>query len=68
MAPRRHRDGPSEPVIIQRERPMLTKYLNMALILALVAVAGVTNYYTSSGPQRIAEEMPAAAAMAELPN
>ena len=43
---------------------MLTKYLNVALILALVAVAGVVNHYTPSGSQRVA----AAAAADQLPN
>jgi hypothetical protein len=43
---------------------MLTKYLNMALILALVAVAGVMNHYTPSDTQRVA----AIATTDQLPN
>ena len=43
---------------------MLTKYLNMALILALVAVAGVVNHYTPSEAQRVA----AVATADQLPN
>ena len=43
---------------------MLTKYLNMALILALVAVAGVVNYSTPSAAQRVA----AISTVDQLPN
>ena len=46
---------------------MLTKYLNMALILALVAVAGVMNHYTLSQTQRVAVQMPAVASTADQP-
>ena len=41
---------------------MMTKYLNMALILALVAVAGVMKHYTPSDAQRLAAQMPVATA------
>ncbi|HLH92296.1 MAG TPA: hypothetical protein VKX28_28030 [Xanthobacteraceae bacterium] len=44
---------------------MLTKYLNMALILALVAVAGVVDHYTPSGPQRVAASV---SVVDQLPN
>jgi hypothetical protein len=33
---------------------MVTKYLNIALILALVVAAGVTKHYTPSDTQRVA--------------
>ena len=33
---------------------MMTKYLNMALIFALVVAAGVTKYYTPSDAQQVA--------------
>jgi hypothetical protein len=44
---------------------MMTKYLNVALILALVAVAGVMKHYTPPETQRVAAQMRAAVAMGD---
>ncbi len=45
---------------------MMTKYLNMALILALVVAAGVTKHYTPSNSQRVAAA--AISSADQLPN
>lgn len=47
---------------------MMTKYLNMALILALVVAAGVTNFYTPSSAQRAATQTASVAMVDQLPN
>ena len=46
---------------------MMTKYLNMALILALVVAAGVTKFYTPSGA-RAAMQTASVAMVDQLPN
>jgi hypothetical protein len=47
---------------------MMTKYLNMALILALVVAAAVVNHYTPSDAQRVAAQIPASTSTVDLPN
>jgi hypothetical protein len=48
---------------------MKTKYLNIALILALVVAAGVTKHYTPSDAQQAAATRTAAIApLSQMPN
>jgi hypothetical protein len=47
---------------------MMTKYLNMALILALVVAAGVTKFNTPSGAQRTATQTASVMLADQLPN
>ncbi|HEY1541374.1 MAG TPA: hypothetical protein VGG01_03100 [Xanthobacteraceae bacterium] len=47
---------------------MMTKYLNMALILALVVTAGVTKLYTPSGAQSAAVQTASVMLVDQLPN